>query len=140
MRVRQLSPTGDFVFGQSQQNFLVDSPAAVAQVVMTSLKLWLGEWYQNLNDGTPYSEGVIGYHSQATADATIQAAILAVEVIVSSTSVPPGAVAGQSIPGVTDIINYVSTVNPETRNYSASCTINTIYGPTALEIADYQDF
>jgi hypothetical protein len=140
MRVRQLSSTGDFVFGQSQQNFLVDSPAAVAQVVKTNLRLWLGEWYLNLNDGTPYPEGVLGYHSQATADATIQNQILSIEVIVSSTNVPAGSVPGQLIPAVTDIASYTSSINTGTRAYSAETTLNTVYGPTPLQLNDLGDF
>ena len=117
MRVRQLSSTGDFVFGQSQQNFIADSPAAVAQVVKTNLRLWLGKWYLNINDGTPYLEGVIGYHGQEQADATIQNQILNIEVTVSSTNVPAGTVPGQLIQAVTDIASYTSSINTGTREY-----------------------
>lgn len=140
MRVRQLSPTGDFVFGSSQQNFIADSPAAVGQIVLTNLKLWLGEWYINTNDGTPYPEGVIGYHGKAQADATIQNQILSIEVIVSATNVPAGTIPGQVIPAVTDIASYSSSIDPETRAYSAQCTLNTIYGPTPLQINNLGDF
>lgn len=140
MRYRQLSAVGDMTFGASQLNFLVDSPSTVAQAVQTNLQLWLGEWYLNTTDGTPYPEGVIGYHSQATADATIQAQILSIAVTISSTNVPSGATPGQSVQGVTTIDNYLSTIDPTSRAYSASCIINTIYGPTPLQINDYNDF
>jgi len=140
MRYRQLSPTGDYTFGSSQGNFLIDTPAAVGQAVLTSLKLWLGEWYINTNSGTPYPEGVMGYHNQASADSTIQTQILSVLVTISSTNVPAGTSPGQSVPGVNSISNYVSTIDPVKRSYSATCTINTIYGPTQLTINNYPNF
>ncbi len=138
MRVRQLSPSGDMTFGSSQNNFLVDSPAAVAQVVMTTLGLWQGEWYLDTTAGTPYLEGVIGLHSQTEADMTIQSQIQGIEVIISSNNVPAGATPGQLVPAVTSIINYEST--RENKNYSATCTLNTIYGPTPLQISNYAIF
>lgn len=118
MRVRQLSPTGDMTFGASQLNFLVNSPATVAQVVKTSLLLWLGEWYLDTSVGMPWVQGVLGKHSLDTADVTVQDYILSVQ-------------------GVTDISEYVSaSIQPE-RVYSASATIDTAYGPTPVQIANY---
>ena len=140
MRYRKLSPTGDYVFGGSQADFLVDSPNAVAQAVGTSLRLWLGEWYLNINDGVPYPESVIGYHSKEEADTAIQTAILGVTVIISATNVPGGYSPGQSAPGVNSIVNFQSAIDPTTRAYSASCTLNTIYGPTPYEISNYPNF
>lgn len=128
------------MFGASQNNFLIDSPAAVAQAVMTSLKLWLGEWYLNVNDGTPYPESVLGYHNQSEADSTISAQILGVQVIISSTNVPSGTTPGQTVAVVTSIENFESIIDTVTRAYSASCIINTIYGPTPLQINNYPDF
>ncbi len=116
MRYRKLTSTGDYSFGSGQQNFFINSPDAVAQVVQTSLLLWLGEWYLNLNDGVPYPEGVIGKHSQAAADATIIAQI-------------------KKCQGVVDITNYQSTVDPVTRKYTVvSGSLNTIYGATQLQV------
>jgi hypothetical protein len=140
LRYRQLSPTGDFQFGAAQADFLIDSPAAVAQAVQTSLRLWLGEWYLNVNDGTPYPESIIGYHSKDDADTAIQAVILGVAVIISSTNVPNGFSPGQSVAGVNGIVNFQSEIDPASRAYSASCVLNTIYGPTPYEISNYPNF
>lgn len=118
MRYRQLSPTGDYTFGQGQLNFLTDSPAAVAQVVETYLKLWLGEWYLNVNDGTPWLEEIMGYHqdSKETADQALIGVIL-------------------QLPGVVDVNNWQSEYDAATRSYtSISATLDTIYGQTALEV------
>lgn len=120
MRYRQLSPTGDYTFGQGQNNFLVNSPAAVAQIITTYLKLWFGEWYLNTQDGTPWLEGVFGYHenSQETADQTLINVVL-------------------GLPGVLDLNNWKSTVDPATRKYtSVSANVDTIYGATAISIED----
>jgi hypothetical protein len=140
MRYRQLSPTGDYTFGNGQNNFYIDSPAAVAQAVLTTLKLIYGEWYLNTTEGVPYFTGILGYENQITADATIQNQILNVQAIISATTIPSGYQAGQLVPCVSGIENYQSTIDPYSRAYSASCILNTIYGPTQLEIANYPNF
>lgn len=122
MRTRVLSPTGDFTFGQGQLNYLVDVPQAVAQVCQTSLRLFLGEWYLDTTAGVPYAQGVLGKHSQAQADATLLAAIYNVQ-------------------GVTSVVNFQSTIDPNTRSYSeVTGTLNTIYGQTELEIQNETNF
>jgi hypothetical protein len=121
MRYRKLSPTGDYVFGHSQVDFLVNTPETVAQAIETSLRLWLGEWYLNINDGTPYLEGILGYHSQDMADANLKARI-------------------ENVQGVVNISEYSSSVDPVTRKYSATCTVNTLYGPTQVEIQNLGNF
>lgn len=117
MTVRKLSPTGDFTFGASQLNLMSNSPATVAQVVQTSLLLWLGEWYLDVTKGMPWLQGVLGKHNKETADVTIQDYILGVQ-------------------GVTDIQDYVSIGEQPQRLYTGQCRVNTIYGPTPVEIAN----
>lgn len=121
MRVRKLSPSGDFTFGASQLNFLVDSPEAVAQVVQTSFLLWLGEWYLDLTAGMPWIQGVLGKHNQATADVTVQDYLLGIQ-------------------GVTDITKFTSVAQEDLRKYSASATIDTLYGTTKVQIANQSLF
>lgn len=121
MRYRKLSPTGDYTFGSSQLNFLRDTPETVAQLVQTTLKLFNGEWFLNIDSGVPYFEGVLGKHTKQEADLTIQDAILNVQ-------------------GVTSLDNYSSSIDPVTRKYSATGTLNTIYGPTPLQVSNYGNF
>lgn len=118
MRYRKLSPTGDYSFGNSQLDFYVNEPNAIGQLVKTSLLLWLGEWFLDNTLGFPYLQGVIGKYSQDTADSNIQAYIL-------------------TLTGVVDIISYVSALDADTRAYSFTCEIDTIYGPTTVQIANY---
>jgi hypothetical protein len=121
MRVRALSPTGDYTFGASQLNFLVDSSAAVAQLVKTALLLWLGEWSYDISQGMPWFEDVIGKHSQATADLAIQNYILGIQ-------------------GVTDITQFQSAVNAEGRTYVVTLFIQTQFSETPVQVFDAADF
>lgn len=122
MRYRKLTPSGDYSFGNGQLDFWRDVPEAVGQVVLTGLRLWLGEWYLNILDGVPYIQGVLGKHSQTEADITIQDAILGFQ-------------------GVVDIQNFKSVVDPQTRKYSVvEVDVDTIFGPTSVQVANYANF
>lgn len=117
MTVRKLSPTGDFTFGNSQLNFWSNVPQAVAQVVQTSLLLWLGEWYLDVTAGMQWIQGVLGKHNQATADVTVQDYILGIQ-------------------GVTGITSFGSLDQQNIRLYGASCTIDTLYGRTPVQVSN----
>lgn len=90
----------------------------MGQAVETALTLWLGEWFLDITVGTPYLQGVIGKHSQQTADLTIQNVVSGVQ-------------------GVVDFTNYQSAIDPVTRKYSVSMNLDTVYGPTSIQIQNY---
>jgi hypothetical protein len=121
MTVRKLTPTGDYAFGNSALDLISNTPQAVAQIVQTSLLLWLGEWYLDTTLGMPWIEGVLGKHNQATADITIQDYILNVQ-------------------GVTDISDFTSSDDQDLRLYTGEVTINTEYGETDVQIANQSLF
>lgn len=121
MRYRKLTEDGDYSFGNGQLDFWRDVPEAVAQSVKTRLLLWLGEWFLNIEDGTPFMQGILGKYSQNVADVTIQDRILGTT-------------------GVTSIQNYESAKDPDRRELSVAVTINTIYGPTDIEVANYANY
>lgn len=118
MRYRKLSDTGDYVFGSGELDFYIDEPAAVAQLVETNLLLWLGEWYLDIEAGVPYLQGVLGKHSLESANSVIRQAILETQ-------------------GVLNIESLDSSINQDTRLYTVTATINTIYGETSINISDY---
>lgn len=118
MRYRKLAAGGDYSFGNGPLDFYRDVPQAVGQSVQTRLLLWLGEWYLNIEDGTPYMQGILGKYSQSVADVTIQDRVL-------------------DTTGVINISEYESILDTENRSLSVSLTINTIYGPTELQVANY---
>jgi len=121
MRNRKLSSTGDYIFGGGQRDFYRDVPAAVGQAVQTRLALWLGEWFLDIDEGTPFMVGILGKHSQEIADATIRNRALGTQ-------------------GLTDITNYESAIDPDTRKMNASFLIDTVYGPTPLQISNYGNY
>lgn len=77
LRVRTLSPTGDFVIGEGLNEYLRDSPEAVAQIIGTRLRLWSGEWFLNLEEGTPYRTKILGEGTLGLYDQAIRERILA---------------------------------------------------------------
>lgn len=131
MKYRKLSPTGDYTFGGGLGNFYIDEPAAVGQAVGTRLKLWLGEWSFNTDSGTPYLDGIIGKHPTQEADQTIQTEVLATQAT---------QLGGGTIDGVVDIQKYLSELDTEARSFSVQLTINTIYGPTVVDLQNYRNY
>lgn len=127
MRYRKLDADNDYVFGNGQLDFYNNEPAAVGQAVETRLLLWLGEWYLDISAGTPYLQGVLGKYSQAQANTTIQQEVL-------------GTTDGQGNSAVTDLSAYESQVDTDTRAMTIEMSIDTIYGPTVVQIANYTIF
>ena len=113
MRYRKLDAYGDYVFGGSANDFLVNSPDAVAQAVLTRLRLLRGEWFLDTTVGMDWP-AVIGQNTQGTADAAIRTCILGTT-------------------GVTEITAYASSLDSTTRTLTVTATITTIYGTTTFE-------
>lgn len=113
MRYRALDANGDFSFGHGKADFLVNSPAAVGQSVLTRLRLFLGEWFIDPQDGTPWLTQITGAHTQGVRDMAIKQRILGTQ-------------------GVVAIANYSSTIDPVTRAFNVSATVQTIYGTTTI--------
>ena len=91
MRYRRLDANGDYSMGHGQADYLVNTPQTVAQAVQTRLNLFLGQWFLNTADGTPWNTAVLGRNAKATADLAIQARVL-------------------GTPGVTGIATFASTL------------------------------
>ena len=108
-RNRKLDANGDVEFGHGQLSLLVDSPAAVAQAVMTRLRLEFGEWFIDTSDGTDWSGQVLGKYTQYTRDFVIRERVL-------------------NTPFVMAIQYYNSEIDPNTRRYSVTLTIETQFG------------
>jgi hypothetical protein len=109
MRNRQMTVDGDYLFGYGA-NFLVDTPEAVGQAVLTRLKLFAGEWFLDNREGLDLDQ-ILGYGTQATRDQQVQQRIL-------------------GTPGVKAIASYSSQVSG--RAFSVTATLDTIYGKTTI--------
>lgn len=112
MRYRKLDDNGDYTLG-TNQDFWENSPEAVAQAVKTRLALFRGEWALDTDDGTPWNTDILGKSLAAGRDAVLRARIL-------------------GTPGVQQISAFASTFNPDSRQYSVSATIDTIYGQATI--------
>lgn len=115
MRYRALSANGDYVFGAGKSEFLVDSPAAVAQAVRTRLLLAEGEWFLDQDEGTPYQTLILGAGTEGTYDAALQNRIV-------------------ETPGVLSLDEYASQVDGNTRKLTVSCLITTEFGQAAVQL------
>lgn len=110
MIYRKLDPLDDFSFGQNANDFYAGTQA-VAQAIYTSLRLLQGEFWEDISQGLPLFQHILGQsgtpeHLHA-ADALVQEQILNVQ-------------------GVTEITSFSSSyVN---RSYTVSYTVQSQYG------------
>jgi hypothetical protein len=90
--------------------------AAVAQAVLTRLRLFLGEWWENLNLGLPVFQQMLG---QLGSQRGLRAMQLAIQ---------------QNITGFTPYVTAVTNVEVGFINGQLSYTANvqTIYGPVTI--------
>lgn len=87
--IRALDANHDPMYGNGQGNFLNDIDA-VAQIIQTSLLLFQGEWWADLNDGLPLFQSILGSNNGKKLDAVsllIQNRILAVPFVTGITNV-----------------------------------------------------
>lgn len=108
MRYRKLTASGDYSFGHRAADFLVNSPATVAQAIQTALELIQGEWFLDNTVGVPYFTQIFGYNTQSLYDSVIKQSILSVQ-------------------GVQVIVAYSSNLNPVTRFLKITVTVTTIF-------------
>lgn len=113
MKYRPLSATGDFTIGRP---FYTNTPQAVAQAVLTRLKLWLGEWFIDTTDGTPYLTQVLGTRLGKAPDAAIKSRIL-------------------GTPGVTQLISYNSSFTGSTRVLTVTALVQTQFSTTPIQVS-----
>jgi hypothetical protein len=121
MKYRKLTSDGDYSFGNGLADFYINVPEAVAQAVETRILLWRGEWFLNIDEGTPFLEAILGKHSKEVADVTLQDRV-------------------QDTQGMVNIENYASIINPDTRAMTVEMEIDTIYGPTSVDLANFRNF
>ena len=111
MKYRKLDTDGDMTFGQGKFNYLTDLEA-IGQAIKTKLLLLKGEWWEDIEDGTPLFQSIFSQKSEAgrnAVDLILKTRILEVE-------------------GVTNITSFVSSVGTTNRTYSAIITVETKSG------------
>ena len=114
MRYRKLATDGDMTFGNGIGAFYVDIPEAVAQAVMTRLRMEQGEWFLDAKSGTPWLTEVLGERTDQSRDPVIRERVLGTL-------------------GVSEILEYGSALDRDTRAFSVGVTISTIYGAITVQ-------
>jgi hypothetical protein len=114
MRYRKLDSNGDMLFGNQQADFFRDQAEAVAQAVWTRLRLWVGEWFVDTTEGTPYQQAVLGTNKRKTVEPAMRRRILNTE-------------------GVTNIEEFQMLFDPDNRVVTINAVINTAYGSAQLQ-------
>lgn len=117
MLLRKLDNNGDMQFGNGNANFYKDTPEAIAQNIYTRLKLWLGEWYLDTDEGTDWLGKCLGKNSMDSALLEIKQRILGTT-------------------GVNSIQNFSASIEPTSRKLTITGTVNTIYGDTDINYSD----
>lgn len=110
MIYRRLDDDWDYCFGRGKQNYISDIDA-VGQAIKTRLLLLYGEWWEDLSDGLPLWERILGTNGS---EENRQAVDLIIRDRISGTD------------GVSAVIQFESTF--EKRIYKFTATVETIYG------------
>lgn len=116
MIYRRLSNTGDYLIGSGSDEFL-SGVEAVTQAIITRIKLLRDEWWENLLEGTPLWQQILGHKSGDEAVRTINN-ILSDRIL--------------STQGVTSLESYSGEFDPQTRKYKFTAVVNTIYGTSNI--------
>lgn len=114
VRYRRLTENNEPVMGKGSQDYLTDAEA-VGQAVLTRLRFWKGEWWEDQNLGLPMWQSILGVVGarKDSIDRILQEEI-------------------RNTPGVYNIESMSSVFNSETRAYQFYCVINTVYGQTII--------
>jgi hypothetical protein len=112
--VRPLDPnTGEPLWGVGNTNFITDV-YAVAQLIQTRLLLFLGEFWADLDDGTPYWQSILGQ------PANQQKIVLLLTQRILAT------------PFVSSVLNSASSFDPSARSFNFNITVQTQFGVVSV--------
>ncbi|MNF90896.1 hypothetical protein D3C84_734820 [compost metagenome] len=107
MTVRRLDDNGDIVTRGQQ---FITGQSEVAQTVLTRLRLFLGEYFRDITDGTPWYEQILGkFTNLSAAEAALRARIA-------------------NTPGVIRLISFSTDFDIDNRHYSVTAGILTEFG------------
>ena len=88
--------------------------AAVAQAIQTRLLLFEGEWWENLAEGTPMFQQILGYRRQTGTGRDLATTALTARIM--------------GTPYVSSVTNLQVQFNPISRAYSYTATVYTSFG------------
>lgn len=113
MTVRRLDENGDIVTRGDQ---FTDGRSEISQTVITRLKLFLGEYFRDITDGTPWYEQILGkFQGLSVAEAAIRSRIANTE-------------------GVIRLTYFNAEFDIDNRSYSVSAGILTKFGTDEITL------
>jgi hypothetical protein len=114
---RSLGDGYDPLWGQGQSNFKTDVDA-VGQAILTRLSLFLAEWWEDQQDGTPYWQQILGasasLRQQQAISLILQSRILAT-------------------PYVLSVGNVQTQFDARTRSFTFYAEVKTQFGPVVVK-------
>lgn len=114
MTVRKLDENGDIVTSGKQFTSETDE---IAQTIKTRLKLYLGEYFRDVTDGTPWWESILGKDGTLSSkEAFIKNRIIRTE-------------------GVISILEFTTDFDSATREYSIAAAVQTTSGTTTITVS-----
>lgn len=121
MIYRRLDENGDYVIGRGAGNFY-SGVEAVSQAIITHLKLLYGEWWEDVNNGTPLWQSILGKvgseDNLTSVDNIIKSRILSTNL--NGTNL------------VNSIDSFERNYDVENRKYTFKAEVTTIYSESVL--------
>lgn len=65
MKYRKLDNKGDYSFGSGLSDFIYDKNA-ITQAIKTKILLFYGEWWEQVDDGIPMFQSILGAYDTET--------------------------------------------------------------------------
>lgn len=114
MRVRRLDESGDLI--TRGKMFLTDREA-IAQTIVTRLKLFLGEYFRDITDGTPWFQQILGKPENLNAvEAILRNRIARTQ-------------------GVVRLLSFGLDFDLDARSLSVRAQVMTVYGETDIQFS-----
>lgn len=111
MTVRALDDNGDIVTTGAQ---FITEQDEIAQTIKTRLRLFLGEYFRDITDGTPWYEQILGRNVNENArEASLRNRIA-------------------NTPGVIKLLSFSTDFDIDARAYTVICSVQTNYGTVEI--------
>lgn len=111
MTVRSLDENGDIV---TSGTIFISGKDEIAQTIKTRLRLFLGEYFRDITDGTPWFEQILGKNVNVNArEAALRNRIV-------------------NTKGVVRLLSFNADFDNDSKTYTVSCNVLTTYGELEL--------
>ena len=114
MTVRKLQSDGDITTSGTQ---FINEKNELAQTIKTRFNLYLGEYFRDISDGTPWFQSILGKDkNENVREAVIKRRVLQTE-------------------GVISLFEFAANFDLQSRKYSVTMGIVTVHGDIPLTIS-----